>query len=84
MWKVQMYISLSARFIDSFRFMSGCLEKLASYLSNDKKVITRKHCRNDSEFNLLVRKGVVTYDYITSREKLQDETLPSKEAFYSK
>ena len=76
--------NVKLRFIDSFRFMPSSLEKLASYLSNDEKKITRKHCKNQDEFNLLTRKGVFPYDYIDSWEKLQEFQLPSKENFYSK
>ena len=34
--------------------------------------------------NLLTRKGVFPYDYISSWEKLEEEILSPKEAFYSK
>ena len=64
--------------------MPSNLEKLASYLNNNDKNITRKFCQNDSEFNFLKRKGVFPYDYISSWEKLEEESLPPKEAFYSK
>ena len=64
--------------------MPSSLEKLASYLSNNDKIITRKFCQNDSELNLLTRKGVFPYDYISSWEKLEKESLSPKEAFYSK
>ncbi|KAJ8909548.1 hypothetical protein NQ315_012742 [Exocentrus adspersus] len=45
-------------FIDSYRFMSSSLDKLSSYLEDEKKTIVRAHCNTDKEFNLLTRKGV--------------------------
>ena len=38
----------------------------------------------DSQLQLLLRKGVFSYDHIISLEKLKETRLPSKEAFYSK
>ncbi|XP_051156391.1 uncharacterized protein LOC127278634 [Leptopilina boulardi] len=75
---------INLRFVDSFRFMSSSLEKLASYLSNDKKEITRKFSKSNEEFNLLTRKGVFPYEYIDSWSRLDEESLPPKEAFFSK
>ncbi|XP_033228826.1 uncharacterized protein LOC117180437 [Belonocnema kinseyi] len=72
------------RFIDSFRFMPCSLKKLASYLNHSAKTITRKFCKNDSEYNLLTRKGVFPYKYIDSWKKLEEGSLPPKEAVYSK
>ncbi|KAB0805098.1 hypothetical protein PPYR_02068 [Photinus pyralis] len=71
------------RFIDSFRFMSSSIEKLSSYLGNDKKTITRSQSRNESEFNLVIRKGVFPYEYVDSWEKLNETQLPPKDNFFS-
>lgn len=73
--------NIKLRFIDSFRFMPSSLEKLASYLSNNKKRITHKFCKNDVEFELLTRKGVFPYEYIDSWVKLDKRNLPSKKHF---
>lgn len=76
--------SINFRFIDSFRFMPSSLEKLASYLNNDQKLITRQYCKNAEEFRLLMRKGVFPYDYVDSWVKLEENRLPTIENFYSK
>ncbi|KAJ8915534.1 hypothetical protein NQ315_012417 [Exocentrus adspersus] len=71
------------RFIDSYRFMSSSLDKLSSYLEDEKKTIVRAHCNTDKEFNLLTRKGVFPYDYTDSWERFTETCLPSKTNFYS-
>ena len=39
---------------------------------------------NGSEFNLLTRKGEFLYSYIGNWEKLEENQLPPKEAFFCK
>ncbi|KYN24342.1 hypothetical protein ALC57_04058 [Trachymyrmex cornetzi] len=73
------------RFIDSFKFLSTSLEKLASYLDKNKLQIVRSEFTtlSDEEFELLTRKGIFPYEYIDCVEKLQDTRLPSRESFFS-
>ena len=76
---------ISFRFIDSFRFMPSSLDKLASYLKNLD--IVEKEFQNEyspMQIELLKRKGVFPYDYISSLSKLDVTTLPEKDSFYSK
>ena len=56
--------SINLRFIDSLRFMASSLEKLASYMNDDDKCITRKQCSNAEKFNLLTTKGVFPYENV--------------------
>ncbi|KAJ8933514.1 hypothetical protein NQ318_007238 [Aromia moschata] len=63
--------------------MADKIEKLASYLDNSQKRITKSHCNNNEEFELLTRKGVFPYDYLNSWEKLEETSLPKKDSFYS-
>ncbi|XP_067215255.1 uncharacterized protein [Linepithema humile] len=78
-------LCIKLRFIDSFRFLSTSLEKLAFYLTTDELKITRSEFSHLSaeNFNLLTRKGVFLYEYIDSVDKLRDKSLPSRESFYS-
>ncbi|XP_057332054.1 uncharacterized protein LOC130671928 [Microplitis mediator] len=68
----------------SFRFMASSIEKLASYLTNDDKQITRKYYTDPDKFKLMIRKGVFPCEYIDSVDKLDDKQLPEKQLFYSK
>ncbi|XP_057329811.1 uncharacterized protein LOC130670426 [Microplitis mediator] len=63
--------SVTLRFIDSFRFMASSLEKLASNLGDDKKLITKHHYPDPDEFKL----GI---------DKLNDKQLPNQVSFFSK
>ena len=55
----------------------------------DKDIITKKfkntysQSKNDSQFRLLLRKGVYPYEYMDSWEKFDEKTLPSIKNFYS-
>lgn len=74
------------KFIDSFRFMNTSLDTLASKIPSVKKRnLMRKHFFNvnENQLNLLERKGILCYDYIDSWEKLNENSLPPKEAFHS-
>jgi len=77
--------SVKLRFIDSYEFLSTNLDKLASFLSKDKLKIVRFEFSKLStkKFDLLMRKGVFSYEYIDCVEKLQDTCLPQRESFYS-
>ncbi|XP_044741083.1 uncharacterized protein LOC123302282 [Chrysoperla carnea] len=74
---------IQLRFIDSFKFLSEKLDNLASYLDNDKKTFLHREVSDDEQFQLLTRKGVFPYEYMSSWERLDEVSLPTKEAFYS-
>ncbi|KAJ8909605.1 hypothetical protein NQ315_003716 [Exocentrus adspersus] len=75
---------LRMRFIDSFKFLSTSLENLASNLNDDQFQETRKYFPNRDQFQLIRQKGVFPYSFVTSLDKLNHETLPTKEDFYDK
>ncbi|EFN71432.1 hypothetical protein EAG_08367, partial [Camponotus floridanus] len=70
------------RFLDSFKFVSAGLDKLASYLDESKLTIARSEFRDlsDDDFRALTRKGVLPYEYVDNVKRLR---LPPRESFYS-
>ncbi|XP_070170724.1 uncharacterized protein [Polyergus mexicanus] len=76
---------LKLRFVDSFKFLSASLEKLASYLDKSELRIARSEFSDlsDADFELLARKGVFPYEYVDDVDKLLETRLPPREAFYS-
>ncbi|XP_071576328.1 uncharacterized protein [Temnothorax nylanderi] len=76
---------IKLRFIDSYKFLSSSLDKLASFLCKDKLKTVRSQFSQLSteDFDLLTRKGVFPYEYVDSIEKLEDTCLPPRDSFYS-
>ena len=71
------------QFIDSFRFLNTSLENIASFLSDDQKKTLRSEFPNKTDYDLLLLKGVCTYEYVDAREKLNERKIPEKKYFYS-
>ena len=72
------------RFIDSFKFLQTSLANLVGNLQPDDFYNTKEIFRKPKALDLLTRKGVYPYDYVSSIEKLSETQLPPKEEFYSK
>ena len=70
------------RFIDSFKFLQTSLTNLVENLQPDDFHNTKEIFKKNVD--LLTRKGVYPYDYVSSIEKLSETQLPPKEEFYSK
>ena len=66
--------------------MGTSLDKLSSIMDrNDFEILKKEFSHlNDDTFNLLTKKGVFPYDYISCLEKLNDTELPTKKYFYNK
>ena len=79
---VSLYFEI--RFIDSFKFLQTSLANLVGNLQPDDFHNTKEIFREPKALNLLTRKGVYPYDYVSSIEKLSETQLPPKEEFYSK
>ena len=68
------------RFIDSLRFMASSLDKLSSNLKIDQFVNLKKYY-SGNQLSLLLRNGLYPYDYLDCMKKLDETSLPPKEAF---
>ena len=77
---VSLYFEI--RFIDSFKFLQTSLANLVGNLQPDDFHNTKEIMKEN--INLLTRKGVYPYDYVSSIEKLAETQLPPKDQFYSK
>ena len=69
------------RFLDSLKFMASSLSKLANNLTQHTNL---ERYFDDVQVELVKRKGVYPYDYMSSFEKLNETCLPPIECFYSK
>ena len=76
-----MDINFEIRFLDSFKFLQTSLANLVSNLSPDDFHNTKQVFKSKTE--LLTRKGVYPYDYVSSLDKLSETCLPPKKEFYS-
>ncbi len=90
-------ICLEMRFLDSVKFMRGSLDSLAKTLGKDqfgaltsqilpqipKETIGGKRHDRIESLDLLKKKGVFPYEYMTDFSKLNATSLPLKDAFYS-
>lgn len=81
------YISkdFSVRYIDTYRFMSSSLSTLALNLltNNFENYHETAKVFNSTEMPLVTRKGVYPYDYTDSWDKLEENSLPPINRFYS-
>ena len=71
------------RFIDSFKFMGTSLDNLVNNLPKNAFYNVKRYYTGD-KLSLLTRKGVYSYEYMNSLERLKETQLPPKEAFYSR
>ena len=76
-------VKLELGHIGSLRCMASSLDKLSSNLKIDQFVNLKKY-DSGNHLSLLLSKGVYTYDYVDCMKKLDETSLPQKEAFYSK
>ena len=77
---VSLYFEI--RFIDSFKFLQTSLANLVGNLQPDDFHNTKEIMKDNVD--LLTRKGVYPYDYVSSIEKLNETQLPPKQKLYSK
>ena len=75
-------INFEIRFIDSLKFLNSSLEKLVKNLKEDDFYNIKQDFKHN--IDLVIKKGVYPYDYVTDLSILSETQLPPKEAFYSK
>ena len=74
---------IELRFIDSFKFMASSLDLLTNNLVQGGRKLIGFEEYTDKQYELLVRKGVYPYEYMSSWDKFEEVQLPPIEAFYS-
>ena len=74
---------IELRFIDNFKFMSSSLDSLTRNLVGSATKLFGFENYLELQYELLTRKGVYPYEYMTSWECFE-ESLPPIEAFHNK
>ena len=75
-------LNFEIRFIDSYKFLQTSLAKLVENLEPTDFINTKREFKHHTE--LLTRKGVYPYDYVSNLKKFSETQLPPREEFYSK
>ena len=75
---------IELRFIDSFKFMSSSLDSLTTNLVRGGQHLFRLEKYTSKQYELLVKKGIYPYEYMSSWDKFKETKVPPKEPFYSK
>ena len=71
-------------FLDSLQFLNSSLEKLVETLDDSQFVHLTRFYPEKEKSDLLKRKGVFCYDYLTDKSVFEETQLPPKQSFYSK
>ncbi len=74
---------LEIRFLDSVKFTLKSLDKLSKTLGEDQFETLTSQMPETESLELLKKKGVFPYEYMTDFSKLSVTSLPPKDAFYS-
>jgi len=74
--------TIELRFIDSFKFLSSSLDKLAKNLGKDQFKKLSKYFPKE-HLDLITKKLAYPYEYMDSPEKFKETCLPPIEKFYS-
>lgn len=74
---------IPVRFVDSFKFLGTSLEKLVDNLNIDDFKHLKQNFPAIEHFNLLKRKGVYPYEYMTSFRNYEEDKLPPRARFFS-
>ena len=74
--------AVSLVFVDSVRHLQSSLDRLVSFLPQNKFDNMTK-CFDKEQLSLLTRKGIFPYEYLDGFERLAENKLPSIEKFNS-
>ena len=74
---------IKLRFIDSFKFMASSLDSLTNNLVHGGRKLIGFEDYSEEQYELLVRKGIYPYEYMSSWDNFADTQLPHMEASYS-
>ena len=74
---------IELRFINSFKFMASSLDSLTNNLVRHGRKLFGFEDYSELQYNLLTRKGIYPYEYMSSWDKFEEFQLPPIEAFYS-
>ena len=75
---------IELRFIHSFKFMSSSLDSSTTNLVRGSQCLFGFEEYTSKQYELLVRKGIYPYEYMSSWDRFEETKFPPKEAFYSK
>ena len=70
-------------FMDSLQFLPSSLEKLVQAQDPNQFNLLKENFPDNTNFNLLIRKGVYPYSYITNFNIFGETQLPPPSAFYN-
>ena len=72
---------IELRFIDSFKFMSSSLDSLTTNLVRGGRHRFGFEEYSSNQYELLIKKGIFPYEYMSSWDKFKETQLPPIEAF---
>ena len=75
---------IELRFINSFKFMSSSLDSLTTNLVRGGQELFGFEKYTPKQYELLVRKGIYPYEYMSSWDRFEETVFPPPEAFCSK
>ena len=75
---------IELRFIDSFKFMASSFDSSTNNLVRGGKKLLGFEDYSKNQYELLNKKGIYPYEYLSSWEKFKETQLSPIEAFYSK
>ena len=75
--------TIELRSIKSFKFMASSLDSLTYNLVRGSRKLFGFEDYSELQYELLTRKGVYPYEYMSSWDKFEESQIPPIEAFYS-